>query len=103
MSHPSFESAAPRRRWLSFVALLGVATLALSMVGAGWMMRTNAGPSAGANPGSGPTSALLFCIGHVDVENGVSYPYPAAPGRVVEVAVREGDRKSTRLNYSHRT
>jgi multidrug resistance efflux pump len=70
--------------------LLGVAALAVSLAGAGWMMRSDAGPSTNGSPGSGPTSALLYCIGHVDVENGVTYPYPVTPGRVVEVKVREG-------------
>jgi multidrug resistance efflux pump len=87
MSHPS----APRRRWLSFVCLLGVACLALSMVGAGWMLRNNAGPSAAASRGGEDTApALLRCLGHVDVQGGLSYPYPLRPGRVAEVKVHEG-------------
>jgi len=85
---------APRRRWLTVVCLFGVALLAVSMVGAGWMMRTNAGPQSGG-PDGGTSSALLHCIGHVDVESGVAYPYPAAPGRVVEVKVREGQHVSS--------
>ncbi len=81
----------PPRRWLSFVWLLGVAALAVSLAGAGWMMRSNAGPSPGAGPLSGgPTDAVLHCIGHVDVKDGVTFPYPALPGRVVEVKVEEG-------------
>src|SRR5262249_17815315 len=90
MSDLSPHSGAPRRRWLSFVWLLGVASLAVRLARARWMMRSNAGPSTTGSPGGGPTSALLYCIGHVDVENGVTYPYPVAPGRVVEVKVREG-------------
>jgi multidrug resistance efflux pump len=79
----------PRRRWLSFVWLLGFAALAVSLGGAGWMMRTNAGPTLAPIPG-GASTAVLHAIGHVDVTDGVSFPYPAAPGRVVEVKVREG-------------
>jgi multidrug resistance efflux pump len=91
MTPLSPENASPRRRWLTFVWLLGVATLAVSMAGAGWMMRSNAGPSPGsASDSGGPTSALLHCIGHVDVKDGVTFPYPALPGRVVEVKVEEG-------------
>jgi multidrug resistance efflux pump len=88
------HDGAPRRRWLSLVCLFGVAVLAVSMVGAGWMMRTNAGSQSGGSDG-GTSTALLHCIGHVDVESGVAYPYPAAPGRVVEVEVREGQRVSS--------
>src|SRR5207249_80466 len=36
--------------------------------------------------------AVLHCIGHVDVDGGVSFPYPTSPGRVVEVEVREGQQ-----------
>jgi multidrug resistance efflux pump len=89
MSLASPHNGAPRRRWLSFVWLLGVATLAVSLAGAGWMMRTNAGPQTGGNTG-GTANFALYSIGHVDVENGVSFPYPVGPGRVVEVKVREG-------------
>ena len=81
---------APRRRWLSLVYLFGVALLAVSMVSAGWMMRNNGSAQPGTSTPTATSSALLHCIGHVDVENGVSYPYPVAPGRVVEVKVREG-------------
>ncbi len=89
MTPVSPHDGPPRRRWLSFVWLLGVAALAVSLAGAGWMMRSNAGPTPTPGPG-GTNTALLHCIGHVDVEDGVSFPYPAAPGRVVEVKVREG-------------
>jgi HlyD family secretion protein len=95
MNPDSPPGAPARRRWLSFVCLLGVATLAVSLAGSGWMMRSNAGPNAGAAPSSGETpSAQLYSIGHVDVENGVSYPYPALPGRVEQVMVREGQTVS---------
>jgi multidrug resistance efflux pump len=91
MSHIPTQPSSPRRRWLSFVWLLGVAVLSVSMAGAGWMMRSNAGPSAGGLAASDETvTALLHCIGHVDVKDGVTYPYPAAAGRVVEVKVEEG-------------
>jgi multidrug resistance efflux pump len=86
---PVSPHSSPRRRWLSFVWLLGFASLAVSLGGAGWMMRTNAGPALTAAPG-GANTAALHCLGHVDVPDGVSFPYPAAAGRVVEVKVREG-------------
>jgi multidrug resistance efflux pump len=82
---------ATRRRGLSLVYLFGFALLAVSMAGAGWMMRSNAGPANGGQAlGDGTASAVIHCIGHVDVESGVTFPYPVAPGRVVEVKVREG-------------
>jgi multidrug resistance efflux pump len=92
MTQHSPRDGAPRRRWLALVWLFGIALLAVSTAGAGWMMRSHAGQQqAAAGPAAGATpSALLYCIGHVDVENGVSYPYPVAPGRVVEVKAREG-------------
>jgi multidrug resistance efflux pump len=89
MAPVSPQNVSPRRRWLSFVWLVGFAALAVSLGGAGWMMRTNAGPTLAPVPG-GANTAALHCIGHVDVPDGVSFPYPAAPGRVVEVKAREG-------------
>jgi multidrug resistance efflux pump len=85
---PAYDEA-PRRRWLSFVWLLGVAALAVSLGGAGWMMRSSAGPPAAPSTGA-PPAAQLHCIGFVDVKDGVSFPYPVLPGRVVEVKVSEG-------------
>jgi multidrug resistance efflux pump len=80
---------------LSLTYLLGFALLAVSMAGAGWMMRSNAGPQSGGSPlGDASAAAVVHCIGHVDVESGVSYPYPVAAGRVVEVKVREGQTVS---------
>jgi multidrug resistance efflux pump len=92
MSDFSPERGARRRHWVSLVWLLGGIVLAASMLGAGWMMRSQAGPPTG--PASGALAdapALLHCIGHVDVPNGLSYPYPVRPGRVAEVKVVEGD------------
>jgi len=90
MSLASPHNGARWRRWLSSVCLLGVACLAVSLAGSGWMMHFNAGP-AGGGGGGGTNPAALCCIGHVDVEAGVSYPYPTNPGRVVAVKVHEGD------------
>ncbi len=85
MTQPS-----PRRR-LSLFVLLGVACLAFSLAYAGWILKTQAGPSpaGGAAPADAPMPAAVG-IGHVDVEGGVTFPYPAGPGRVVDVLVREG-------------
>jgi multidrug resistance efflux pump len=63
------------------------------MVGARWMLH-NGTFSPGQSPpqDSGDDSdSKEFCLGHVDVEGGVSFPYPSSPGRVVEVKVKEGD------------
>ncbi len=90
MTQIASHNGASRRRWLSLVCLLGVALLAVSMLGSGWMMHSNAGsPNASPVVPAGPAAAL-YCIGTCDVPNGVSYPYPTAPGRVIEVKVREG-------------
>ncbi len=87
MTPESLPNGSPRRRWLSFVWLLGVASLAVSLGGAGWMMRGNASPAAAP----AANGALTYhCIGYGDVPDGVSFPYPAMPGRVAEVKAREG-------------
>ncbi len=81
-----------RPRWLYVVYIVGIATLAVSMVGASWMLRGNAG-TTGASGSSAETAAKAYCVGNVDVEGGMMFPYPSQPGRVVEVKVSEGQGK----------
>jgi multidrug resistance efflux pump len=91
MNTPSRRRAP--RRWLSFVPLVGAAVLALSTAGAGWILRSHADERGGASAGNlsaDGSAPVVFCLGYVDVEGGVAYPYPLAPGRVVEVPVQEG-------------
>jgi multidrug resistance efflux pump len=85
--------ATPRRpRGLALFWVLGLASLTASVAGAGWILRSHAGsgPAPAAAPPDTPPPPLVSCIGHVDVESGVSFPYPSQPGRVVELPVREG-------------
>jgi multidrug resistance efflux pump len=88
MSPESSHPGAPQRRWLSFLCLLGVAALAVSLAGSGWMMRLNTGPPSAA--GGTSNSADVCCLGYVDKEEGVSYPYPVNAGRVVKILAKEG-------------
>lgn len=51
---------------------------------------------AGSAQAAGPVPELaaaegVICFGHVDLEHGVASLHPLTPGRVVEVAVQEGD------------
>jgi multidrug resistance efflux pump len=83
-----------RPRWLTLVYLVGFATLAVSMVGASWMLRGNAGTSGTSGSSTAETTAKAYCIGHVDVDGGMTFPYPKQPGEVVEVKVSEGQKVS---------
>jgi multidrug resistance efflux pump len=75
---------------------LGIAVVALSAVGTGWILYTHAGDSA-ARPGddamasTGPSAGSVVCFGHVDVEPGVTALYPVQPGRVTSVLVHEDE------------
>ena len=85
MSAPS-----PRRRpplaWLA-----GLALLAFSFAYAGWVLRTQAGSGPPADsPGTPTPEKVAYGIGHVDVEGGVVFPAPLAPGTVAAVLVKEG-------------
>ena len=81
------------RPWKAFLCLLGLTALALSLVGAGGMFRASGGfpgsDAAGPSSRPGPPSTV-FCLGYVDVEGGLFYPYPTTPGRVVAIEVHEG-------------
>jgi multidrug resistance efflux pump len=94
MTRLTVDKRAPRRRWLALVCLVGLAALAFSLAGAGWILNSHASAPVAAGAAAADDrerSALaVFCLGHVDVEGGVAYPYPAQPGRVVEVRVKEG-------------
>lgn len=86
-----------RRRWVSAFILLGSATLACSLLGAAWALRSHgaAPPTApaGATPAESSSEGVKIvasCLGFVDVDGGLTYPYPISPGRVVQVAVQEG-------------
>jgi len=79
-----------RRRpwWLVLVLAVGViAAPVLIHFGPVVWSSAPADTSAEARPAG---RAALVCLGHVDVEDGVTALNPMQPGRVVEVAVREG-------------
>jgi multidrug resistance efflux pump len=85
--------ATPRRR-VSLFWLLGVALLAVSAVGAGWVIHSNAGDSPGgggkdAAPVSGDVTTN--CLGVVDLERGVVMLAPLRQYPVTEVLVGEND------------
>ncbi len=49
-------------------------------------------PADGVSEGRAIGRARVVCLGHVDLEEGVTALNPVQPGRVVEVAVREGQK-----------
>jgi multidrug resistance efflux pump len=77
------------RRSSRLVPALGVAILAASLAGAGWLLRAH----AAAGPGPATEEAAppkLVCFGYADVEAGVASLYPLQPGQVERVPVKEG-------------
>jgi multidrug resistance efflux pump len=80
-----------RRPW-RYLWLLGVALLAGSAAGAGWLLNHSraANDAAPESPGGSSTPGVI-CTGYVDVEDGLTSLYPVQPGQVTEVAVKEGE------------
>jgi multidrug resistance efflux pump len=66
------------------------ASLAVAVGGAGWSQSDKASPAAAPAAASARPAGRASCFGFVDVEQGVAPLYPAQPGRVVEVLVKEG-------------
>lgn len=64
-------------------------------VGVGWAIHDALRAAGPEQPPTSTGSAVadrgIVCFGHVDVPQGVTALAPLAPGRVVEVPVREGD------------
>lgn len=82
------------QRHVAVFGLLGLAVLAVSVVGSSWVLHSHASdPSRKATPAAsnGVEDRQVVCFGHVDVESGVTPLYPVQPGRVEEVCVKEGD------------
>jgi multidrug resistance efflux pump len=77
------------RRW-GLVLLLAVAlTAAPLLIHFGPVVWSS--PAAEVAPETRPVArATLVCLGHVDLEDGITALNPVQSGRVVEVAVREG-------------
>jgi multidrug resistance efflux pump len=82
-----------RPSWLLWV--VGLVLLVVTAVGAGWVLNPL---GAGHGPAAEPLNAYgatplpgegVICLGHVDVEGGVTPLHPLQPGRV-ETVVEEG-------------
>jgi multidrug resistance efflux pump len=78
-----------------FTWILGLALLAVSAAGAGWVLHAPAGdgPARGRADGSAASPSddtQVVCFGLVDVEHGVTNLFPLQPGRVTDVLVHEG-------------
>jgi multidrug resistance efflux pump len=86
MAHP--RPLAEPRPWRSLRLLgwLGGVLLVVSLLGAGWGLRSQAGN--GTTPPSAETPRGV-CFGFGDVIDGVAKLYPVRPGRVVAVKVRD--------------
>jgi multidrug resistance efflux pump len=65
---------------------------ALALAAGFWLARPLAPHAAGTDVAPPPTAQVpvVVCLGHVDVEGGVTSINPPHPGRVVEVCVTEG-------------
>lgn len=71
--------------------LVGVVSLVGSHAGATWLLQAPGGLTSASPTAAAPASMpAVVGVGHVDVEGGVSFPYPTSQGRVVEVPIKEG-------------
>jgi multidrug resistance efflux pump len=79
------------RRSHALMWFFGLALLAASVAGAGWVLHSSAGyrtGSAAADETNGNVRRVV-CFGHVDLEGGIASLYPTQPGRVEHVHVKE--------------
>jgi multidrug resistance efflux pump len=74
--------------WRNLACMVGVAVLTGSVASV-VKTRKESGPTPAAN--LAPADRGVITFGHVDVENGVTSLYPAQPGRVVSVQVKENE------------
>lgn len=72
-------------RWL---ILLGLAVLAVSLIGAACLLHTDVRADVAAAIAS--EDAKVICFGHADVEEGIAALYPLQPGQVARIHVKEG-------------
>jgi multidrug resistance efflux pump len=71
--------------------LFGIALLTITAVGATWGLHSRAGePAPASHPGEAAVEGIV-CVGHVDIEPGVTPLYPSQPGRVAEIFVHEDE------------
>jgi multidrug resistance efflux pump len=88
------SSPQPTRHWrVSLAVLLGVLSLAASLVVAGLSVRSHADhPVAPASTLASPIDhPAWYSLGKVDIAGGVTALYPTQPGRVKRINVRENE------------
>jgi membrane fusion protein (multidrug efflux system) len=80
-------------RTTGFFLVLGVAVLIVSVTGVNMIMRDNGSNAAAAKTEEDHTQVVLdvVCTGKADVPAGLQMPLPGAPGRVMDLYVREGE------------
>jgi multidrug resistance efflux pump len=72
--------------------VLGLVALAGSVAGTLWVVNTRAGAAKETTPAPlGRGEQSVVCIGHVDVDGGITSLYPTQPGRVAEVFVHDDE------------
>jgi multidrug resistance efflux pump len=87
---PAGDVSGPRRRRFPWLLVLGVLLLLGSATGARLALGTNAGDAPKpAAPAPARSDGKQVAIAYVDVGPGLTALYPAQPGRVVEVLLRE--------------
>jgi multidrug resistance efflux pump len=93
MTPPILRPWTAARRLLPYTWILGLATLAASVGGAGWLLRSQAADKRETSAGTSESApTLVVCRGIVDVEGGMRQLVPllAQPTRVRGVNVQEG-------------
>ncbi len=73
---------------------LGILLLVGMVVGAGWALNHTAPPAGAVGNDGDKSPAEVFCLGMIDVEDGIAELYPKQPGVVAEIAetrVKEKD------------
>src|SRR6478735_1530690 len=80
----------PKWRPLRLAIGLGVVTLVISTVGAGWVISHSRAEHSPTVP-SDPAEPALVCFGYVDGPAGVTALAPLVAGRVTRVEVQENE------------
>ena len=86
-SSPEFRVRPWFPRRVLFFVVLGLAVLAVSVIGTGWMLRSHAGDARDEGPP--PEISKVIGFGFVDVEGGVVPLRAEQPGSVLRMPVKE--------------